>query len=438
MYYDPQNAQAAYTSSTGSNSLLDPSSAGAYGAWHQGEVPEEHNMHQNPDALAASTEPGFYYPLAPIMPQWGTAPVTAIAYDETYAAMYVASATQSNGRPSASAARYNSQSDHPNYDRSAMLSIHSTNPMDNGMLYASVAGHPEASKDALTGVYRSMYGFSGTTTPSSNAGARTAAIPHIPSHAYKPVYGRTNSSTQGMDLAAAMAGGAFSIGKNTFHMGINTLLPIAGHVASVSPAAVRIHTHGGLQLADQPIEGMICGTVHPNPTTTTSATSHHHQNQQGMLTSHITVGGIMSGKHQRHQLHCLDVWQGLQVAASRTFRDNEHTSNLPLGITALATSHERGSIVAGCSDGKIRFLDGSLREVAKIRGHGGSINDIAVSDDGMLIATTGYGHCPSGNTSLYAFPDPNILIFDIRFLGKKVFFVFFFRLEEHPVLYKQI
>lgn len=129
----------------------------------------------------------------------------------------------------------------------------------------------------------------------------------------------------------------------------------------------------------------------------------------------------MHGTNQRHQLHCLDVWRGLHVVSSRNIHDSDHdsSSSLPLGITAMATSQKRGSIVAGCSDGKIRFLDGSLREVAKIRGHASSVTDIAVSEDGMLIATTGYGYRPTGGASLYAFPEPNILLFDIRYLGKR-------------------
>jgi hypothetical protein len=384
---------------------------GAYGGdWHA----ESGHTHE-PSALGMSAEPGFYYPLAaPIVPQWGTAPITALAYDDSCTALYVASATISSGRPPST--RRKTEAHHTNYDRSAMLATYSTNPVENGMLYASVAGHPEASRTALMDVYSCLYGFAGdikSNGKTASTGSVLGRSHHIPSHAFKPSYGRTNSSTHGMDLATAMVQGAFSAGKNTFHIGINSLLPLSGHVASISPSAVRLHAHGGLQLADQAMEGMLCGTIHPNPSLNTGT----HQHQQPP--SHITVGGIMHGSNHHHHLHCLDVWRGLHVVSSRQIRDSDHgASSLPLGITALATSHKKGSIVAGCSDGKIRFLDGSLREVAKIRGHASSVTDIAVSEDGMLVATTGYGYRPTGSASLYAFPDPNILLFDIRYLGK--------------------
>ena len=387
--------------------------AGAYGDWNG--MGEKHG--QNPENFVSSTKPGYYYPVSPLMPQWGSAPVTAIAYDNAYGALYLASPTLSNGRPPST--RLQMKPQQANYDRFAMLSIHSTNPADNGMLYSSVAGHPEASRNALMGVYSCLYGFSiskGNNASANAKGGRSGRNSQVPSHAYKPVYGRTNSSTPGMTLATAIVGGAFACGKNTFHMGINTLLPLTGHVASISPAAVRIHAKGGLQLADSALEGMLCGTIHPDPSNTDGL------QREGATASHIVVGGVMHGANQRHQLHCMDIWRGLQTVSSRKFHDRDHDASspgVPLGITALATSHVRGSIVAGCSDGKIRFLDGSLREVAKIRGHASSVTNIAVSDDGMLIATTGYGYRPTDSTSLYAFPDPNILLFDIRYLGKQ-------------------
>jgi hypothetical protein len=387
-------------------------------------------------ALAQSTQPGYYYPLAaPILPQWAPAPVTALAYDEAFAALYVASATLSNGR-NPTTTRWKIQPDQPCYDRSSMLAVHSTNPVDNGMMFASVAGHPEASRNAMMDVYSCLYGFSGIPTSNGTINTNTTGIHsshsskpnspkrpghhahHIPSHAYKPVYGRTNLSTPGMDLASAIAGGAFAVGKNTFHRGITTLLPLSGSVASVSPSAVRVHAHGGLQLADQALQGMLCGTIHPTTT----------QPQQSP--SLITVGGILvngTTTNQHHQAYCLDLWRGLQIVTSRTIQDSDHdpSSSTPLGITAMATSHKRGSIVAGCSDGKIRFLDASLREVAKIKAHAGGITDVCVSEDGMLIATTGYGYRPTGSTSLYAFPEPNIQLFDIRFLGKSFYIIIY-------------
>lgn len=431
IYYHQQQQEQQY--STDPNNM---NNAGAYGAW-QGQHQEAVNMQ-------ASAEPGHYYPLSPLMPQWGTAPVTAIAYDNAYGAVYIASPTLTSGQGGGHSSTHHhhhhrvkqAKPDQTNYDRSAMLSIHSTNPADNGMLYASVAGHPEASRDALMDIYSCMYGFSLTTANHNEASTRTsssnsastakfgrARSSSIPSHAYKPVYGRTSNNAaaamQGgsLSLSTAILGGSFASGKNAFHMGIQTLLPITGHVASVSPSAVRVHAKGGLQLADAALEGMLCGTLHPDPSNVDGL---HQHGGEGATASHLVVGGIIHGTHQRHQLHCMDIWRGLQTVTSRKFHDKDHDASfpgVPLGVTALASSNVRGSVVAGCSDGKIRFLDGSLREVAKVSGHASGVNDIAVSEDGTLIATTGYGYRPTENTSLYSYPDPNVLVFDIRYLG---------------------
>lgn len=431
---NPYENEALYYEQQQQQQSMESDNQGGYGDWNNpGQTHDAHQQDQQ-----QTSEPGYYYSIAPLMPQqWSTAaPITAIAYDNAYGAVYLASPTFSNGgRPSSTRLKMTKRHDRANYDRCAMLSIHSSNPEDNGMLYASVAGHPEASRDALTGVYSCMYGFTIKSDTNGKITAKAAATTHaskggrsssrnnhsqIPSHAYKPVYGRTNGSTPGMNLSSAVVGGTFASGKNTFHMGINTLLPLTGHVASVSPSAVRVHAKGGLQLADSNIEGMLCGTLHPDPSNTTDG-QQQQQQREDRTASHIVVGGVMHGANQRHQLHCMDIWRGLQPVTSRKFHDRDHDSSspgVPLGITALTTSDARNSIVAGCSDGKIRFLDGSLREVAKIRAHVSSVNDIAVSDDGMLIATTGHGYRPTDSTSLYAFPDPNILLFDIRYLGR--------------------
>ena len=53
---------------------------------------------QDAEDIQSSVAPGYYYPLAPLMPQWGTAPVTAIAYDNAFDAMYVASPTLTSGQ----------------------------------------------------------------------------------------------------------------------------------------------------------------------------------------------------------------------------------------------------------------------------------------------------------------------------------------------------
>jgi len=263
--------------------------------------------------------------------------------------------------------------------RAAALSTYS---LTDNMLYSTVAGHPEASTTTLSSVYTAMYGF-----PNTKPGIRSG---NIPPHAYRAPYG--NASATNLHYQE--------------HIGVTEIVPLDGYFASISPSAVRIHTQGGVQCHDYELSGGLSATVHPHdgtPThisvgalTTTSSTNHHHQ--------------------KKNEIFCFDVWQGLRVVSTRGFKDRMETT---VGVTALATSQERGTIIAGCTDGYVRILDGSLREVATVKGHRGGVCNISVSQDGMLIATAGFSSKPKNvdSTTLYAFPDPSIYIYDLRRLG---------------------
>jgi len=79
----------------------------------------------------------------------------------------------------------------------------------------------------------------------------------------------------------------------------------------------------------------------------------------------------------------------------------------------------------GCSDGQMHLLDTRLRELAQIKGHhAGGVVNVAVSADGMLLATTGFGSKTTATNvsatlaSLYGFPDPAVFLYDIRYLGR--------------------
>lgn len=320
----------------------------------------------------SSTRDGSFYFNSEFTPQIFGFPVNALAYDSAYEAIYVASPTQSM-----SSTRWRSH-------RASMLAIHNT---VDGMCYASVGGHGEAQSQILQQVYESMYGIKKTVQ---------MARQHIPPHAYRPPYG-------GSQVEASMALGG---GKNG-HLGINSILPLSnGYAATISPSAVRIHSHGGLQVNDHGIEGMLCGTIHPH-------------SEKGTAT-HISVGGLAVGekKYTHHDIFCMDIWQGLRVVNSWAF--NKKYSG-KTGVSAMATSHERGSIIAGCTDGNIRLLDGSLREIASVKSHAGGVSDVSISPDGMLIATVGYSSrlAPGKETGiLYGFPDPSVYIYDIRYLGR--------------------
>ena len=342
---------------------------------------EQWNLASGAQDMAAVTEPGFYYPTNPLQPQLYGAPVSAIAFDDGYNAMYVASVSQSM-----SAGRRLGH-------RASMLVAHSTT---DGMLYSSVAGHPEAPSKVLAHIYETLYGKASphaTAMQSLPAGRRS-----VPSHAYKPPHGTSDVS---------------GLTNNVYEMGINTLLPATeGYVASVSPSGVRLHATGGLQVADYHVEGMLCGTAHPS--------------HDPAVLSHVAVAGVamgVAGNHSNNKQHifCMDVWQGLRTVSSYSLDRRAYaTMSGSVAVTAMATSHSRGSIIAGCSDGQIRLLDSRLRELAKLKSHYGGVVDVAVSQDGMLLATTGYGSRASRNINnpLYSFPDPTVFVYDIRYLGR--------------------
>jgi WD40 repeat protein len=336
--------------------------------WNQAQGAQE----WAPQVPAESRPKGSYYFHAEFTPQIFGFPVTSLAYDSGYDAMYVASATQSM-----TTTRWKSH-------RASMLATHST--LD-GMCFSSVGGHPEAPISLLNQVYECMYGIKKTVPVAPGR-------QHIPPHAYRPPYGGSQVET----MAAP--------GGKQGHIGITDMLSLNGYAATISPSAVRIHSHGGLQVHDHDIEGMLCGTLHPH-------------SGQGEPT-HISVGGLTCGdKYSHHDIFCMDIRQGLRVVNSWAFNNKRYATKA--GVTAMATSQERGSIVAGCTDGNIRILDGSLRELATIKSHVGGVSSMSVSPDGMLIAAAGYSSrvAPGKETSiLYGFPDTRIYIYDMRYLGR--------------------
>ena len=368
--YYPQEQQQQQPSAYGTQHYDDPSYVGEGGYGDGTAYGTEWNATGNAGYTVPEMVPGCYYPdaqLPEIMPQVFGAPVTAISYDHDFAAIYVASASQSDRQPHRGS---------PAQHRSAMMATHSTS---DGALYSAVAGHPEAPASVLTTIYSSLYDLNSSLSQNRR---------HVPSHAYRPPYATTLPSSL---LESPM--------KNSYQMGITGFVPLSGYVASVSPAAVRLHASGGFQVADLDVEGMLAATAHPH---------------DGGLTTHITVGGLV--KNQRDSpLLCLDLYQGLKTVSTGRI---DGVSSRPVSVTALATSNSKGSIVAGCSDGYVRLYDGRLRSLASIKSHLGGVVDVTVSADGNLVATTGYGPSSPISTPLYAYPDPTVSIYDIRYLGR--------------------
>ncbi|KAG7343374.1 exonuclease [Nitzschia inconspicua] len=414
--------------------------------WQQGSMGTQQQQQQQP-----TVEKGTYYQESEFSVEllYGHA-VNALAYDPMYECLYVAGTTQN-----VSTTRFNAH-------RASLLCTYTTsNPSpqlvqhgQTSILYSSVAGHPEASSSTLQAVYQTMYGISKVQgTPHTTIGGPRGRN-HPPSHAYLAPYGggelaeSVNAPHNNNNNSILYSGGVQQQlqqqlqSQQLGHMGITDLLPLGnGCTASVSPSAVRIHSCGGLQLTDHVIDGMLCGTIHP------------YSGPGGA--THISVGGLSMAaiaacmstesttgpsstttqiSKQQYQkdncnIHCLDLYQGLRPVYSRAFKDQSATGGEAIAVTVMATSHERSSVVAGCSDGNIRILDGSLRELATVKSHVGGVSSISISPDGLLIATTGFSSKAkptdgAGNASttsssaLYAFPDPKAYIYDIRYLGR--------------------
>ena len=329
---------------------------------------------QNQDASApASVEYGYYDALGSLQPTLYGSPVSALCYSDSHHALHVASLTQTFGKTG----RFS-------HHKASMLVAHST--LD-GMLYSSCAAHPEATISTLKAVYTTFYG-----------GQRVESTHRpIPSRAIEPCYSYTLSASEPKDLA--------SFTPNTSHWGISEILATNGYLVTVSPGAVRVHTQGGLCVSDYEIEGMICATPHPHV---------------GDAVTHISVGGISTGAQNKAQVHCMDLYQNLRIVSSQALTTSMDKDTL--GVMCTASNHSNNTVLAGCSDGTIRFLDGSGRikrgQVANVKSHNGGVNSISVSEDGVLIATTGFSSRSNIYNLPHCLPDQHLLVYDARYLGR--------------------
>ena len=122
----------------GGDSYCDPV-AGYGNAFYSRDAGYEAQWNQA-DPLQADPEEaslsGSYYPTVPgsFQPQLYGAPISALAYDDEYEAIYVTSQTQPLGKFRAGTSR------------ASMMATHSSS---DGMLYSACAAHPEASQTTL-------------------------------------------------------------------------------------------------------------------------------------------------------------------------------------------------------------------------------------------------------------------------------------------------
>ena len=355
--------------------------------------------------------PGTYYPTAEFQSVYGVVPISAVAYDIKYDAMAIATdtlplstSTSMSGHTSSLSSSSLRRVPPP---RCAMLVTHHAS---DGAMYSAVAAHPEAPAPVLQSVYSTIYGPTQANIPT-----RT-----IPNHAYLPSYGKADPALP--DIVVTNFGGGSSNSSSTNgQMGVTGLVPLpGGTMASVSPAGVRVHANGGMQMADWHLEGMLALTTHPHcPTTHLSVGGCALLRGSSSSLSSSSSSDNVKGSDQH--IHCLDVWQGLRPVTSHAIDPNV-TNTSATAVTCVATSDSRGCVAAGCSDGFLRLIDHRHRSsLAKIKSHVGGVVAVAVSDDGTLVATTGYASTvPPRNPAMspYAFSDPNILVNDIRYLGR--------------------
>ena len=223
-----------------------------------GGIPDYYDYSQQNQQKCVQNDGDYYY-VSDFTPEVYGHAVNALAYDTTHNSIYVASTTQTMS-PTGSM-RYGKTS-----HRASLLLTYSRTPSKELYLYSSIAGHQEASIYTLQSIYKSIYGISNVDTVLRGVGVddRSAVRRrnnfYPPNHAYQPSYGG-GEVAENLD-AYQNRGNRHQRG----HMGITAILPLDnGFIASVSPSAVRVHTHGGLQIYDHPnISGMISGTIHPN------------------------------------------------------------------------------------------------------------------------------------------------------------------------------
>lgn len=305
--------------------------------------------------------------------------------------------------------------------RSSIISVHDAT---DGSLYSSMRGQ-DASPHVLQSIYSSVYG-----DPASNKvmATRTKNPTTIPRHAYRPPYGTTDPALM-TDLVMM---------NNTnrhFQMGIQALLPLTMTVMendpapppilAVSPAGTVLQTLGGAPIAHDRVQGGLAASLcQQRPTQVVIGGAAISRNTDTNTASPSLLYTTTTQDHIR----ILDAWQGLRQVSSCSLDDSHSHATSPTAVTCLVENTEKGSLLAGSTDGHIRLLDPRrLRPLAKIKSHPGGVTDLAVQ--GNLIASTGFGskaasssHATGATTSAgsvyYSYPDPTVMLYDMRYLGR--------------------
>jgi hypothetical protein len=261
-------------------------------------------------------------------------------------------------------------------------------------IYSSFVAHPEATEEGLNKLHSQLFG-DGTIPTSTFASNIASQNKPRPPSSYGPPFGPPYL------VSKAIYNPQISRAEEKHCMGITSILPHGDRVCTISPYGVRIHTRGGMVLSDKnELEGSTCGCV---------------------VGEGFVLTGGMPGSSGRN-VHCLDLKKDLRVVSSHALLVDSSTSSGKCIVTVadMAMNHDRNTIVAGCTDGTIRLLDGERRmmEVAKAKAQRGGVAHVAVHEN--LICATGYsstGVTSASSPVPYPFPS-HVLIYDVRYLGR--------------------
>eukprot|EP01035_Chromulina_nebulosa_P017273 gene17273-22807_t len=182
-------------------------------------------------------------------------------------------------------------------------------------------------------------------------------------------------------------------------------MPLKDKVAILGENQLRIHSKGGLGLIKVNINELTdsescftCGCL-LNPRAGGLITA------ESLDPSHVLLGT------KSNSVYSLEI-NNLSPTNSTRFE----MSSLPVAIR-----HNHHFTAVGCSDGKIRILDGRLRTnkiINVIDGHTGPVSDISLRPDDVTMISCGYLDRLVSNQSNYSspqnVPDPLVRVFDLR------------------------
>ena len=142
-------------------------------------------------------------------------------------------------------------------------------------LYSSFVGHPEAESGVLNGLHSVLFNggaeIAGTAGGDRYGPGSGSAVKAHPSHAYAPPSDRRRTSATA-GIGSNNRGGHESLHRpeESHCMGITSVFPVSmpylgsgGRVCSVSPHDVRMHTCGGMVIANGSnlLLGATCGEL---------------------------------------------------------------------------------------------------------------------------------------------------------------------------------